>query len=45
MLFSIVAVLVWIPTNSVRELPLLCTLSSIYAQHHSFSEKCKLKPQ
>ena len=29
-LFSIVAVPVFIPTNSVRVLPFLCTLSSIY---------------
>ena len=29
-LFSIVAVLVCIPTNSVRGVPILCTLSSIY---------------
>ena len=29
-LFSIVAVLVYIPTNSVREFLFLCTLSSIY---------------
>ena len=29
-LFSIVAVLVYIPINSVRGLPFLCTLSRIY---------------
>ena len=45
MLLSIVAVLVCIPTSSVKEFLFLLILSSIYAQHHSLSEKCKLKPQ
>ena len=34
LLFSIVAVLVCIPTNSVRGFPFLHTLSSIYCQAH-----------
>ena len=33
-LFSIVAVLVCIPTNSVRGFPFLCTLSSIYCLYY-----------
>ena len=38
-LFSIVAILVCIPTNSVRGFPFLHTLSSIYCQAQVFNSK------